>query len=168
MSAPTVKSLAAKPKNNRGGNNWGKWLILLILILSCVAILPLSWNAIQAQRAQQKTMKAMQKSIREITAALKTERCRADVLAPANALETQARSIETVFPRLSQAPGDFAKLSHQLMRSSDAFTAQATISTKGSPTGAGCQALRLQLPELKKRCEACHELFHPQPKLKVE
>ena len=163
MSALTVKSLAAKPKNNLG-----KWLILLILMLSCAAILPLSWNAIQAQRAQQKTMKAMQKSIREITAALKTERCRTDVLAPANALNTQAREVETVFPRLSQAPGDFAKLSRQLMRSSDAFTAQATISTKGSPTDADCQALRVQLPELKKRCDACHELFHPQPKLKVE
>ena len=158
-----MSKLADKPNKS-----WGKWLILLILILSCAAILPLSWNAIQAQRAQQKTMKAMQTSIREITAALKTERCRPDILAPANALETQAHNVETVFPRLSQAPGDFAKLSRQLMRSSEAFTAQATISTKGSPTGADCQALRLQLPELKKRCEACHELFHPQPKLKVE
>ena len=155
----------AKPKPNKNG---GKWLILLILILSCAAILPLSWNAIQAQRAQQKTMKAMQKSIREITDALKTEHCGMGVLASANALETQARNIETVFPRLSQAPGDFAKLNRQLIRSSAAFTAQATISTKGSPTGADCQVLRLQLPELKKRCDACHELFHPQPKLKVE
>lgn len=145
----------AKPNKNNG-----KWLILLILILSCAAILPLSWNAIQAQRAQQKTMKALKKSISDITAALKTNRCDTDVLVSASALSTQARNVEAVFPRLSQAPGDFAKLSRALIRSSDEFSAQAKI--------ADCHALRTRLPELKKRCDACHELFHPQPNLKAE
>ncbi len=150
-----MNTLAVKQKNNLA-----KWLILLILILSCAAILPLSWNAIQAQRAQQKTMKAMKQSISEITAALKAERCASAVLAPASALNTQANTVETVFPRLNQAPGDFAKLSRALIRSTDEFSAQAKF--------ADCQILRLRLPELKKRCDACHELFHPQHKLKVK
>lgn len=150
-------SALAKAKQNRG-----KWLILLIFILSCTAILPLSWNAIQAQRAQQKTMKALKQSMSDIAAALQTERCRSAVLVPAQALNTQAHNIALVFPRLSQAPGDFARLSRALALDSEAFSAQAKF--------AGCQALRLRLPELKKRCEACHEIFYPQaqPKLKIE
>ncbi len=150
MNTETVK-----PKKNQG-----KWLILLIFIVSGAAILPLSWNAIQAQRAQQKTMKALKKSIVEITSALKSEQCADRVIAPANALKTQARNVELVFPRLSQAPGDFAKLSNALVRRSDAFSAQAK--------SADCQTLTAQLPELKKRCDACHELFDPQRKLKFE
>ena len=150
MNAEAVKL----KKNN------GKWLILLIFILSCAAILPLSWNAIQAQQAQQKTMKALKKSIAEITMALKTDQCAGAVLAPADALYTQARNVEAVFPRLTQAPGDFAKLTRALIHSSKDFSAQAKI--------ADCQSLRLQLPELKKRCDACHEIFHPQPKRSVE
>ena len=140
--------------------NRGKWLILLVFILSCAAILPLSWSAIQAQRAQQKTMKALKKSISDITAALKTEHCRSAVLAPTNALIAGARRVDAVFPRLSQAPGEFAQLSRALVRSSDQFAAQAKI--------ADCQALRLRLPELKKRCDACHELFNPRAKTKFQ
>lgn len=145
----------AKPHKNRG-----KWLILLIFIVSCAAILPLSWNAIQAQRAQQKTMKALKKSMSDISAALKTEQCAGAVVAAADQLKTEARNIDLVFPRLAQAPGDFAKLSRTLVRSSAEFSAQAKF--------ADCQSLRLQLPELKKRCDACHELFDPQRKLKFE
>lgn len=147
----------AKAKQNRG-----KWLILLIFILSCTAILPLSWSAIQAQRAQQKTMKALKQSMSDIAAALQTERCRSAVLVPAQALNTQAHNIALVFPRLSQAPGDFAQLSRALALDTDAFSAQAKF--------ADCPALKFRLTELKKRCEACHEIFHPQaqPKLKIE
>ncbi len=141
-------------------SNHGKWLILLIFILSCAAILPLSWNAIQAQRAQQKTMKALKKSISEITLTLKSEHCADALIAPANALKTEAQNVERVFPRLSQAPGDFALLSRALVRSSAQFSVQAR--------SADCQALRLQLPELKKRCDACHELFDPQRKLQFD
>ena len=140
--------------------NRGKWLILLIFIVSCAAILPLSWNAIQAQRAQQRTMKALKKSISDISAALKTEQCAGAVGSAADELETEARNIELVFPRLAQAPGDFAKLSRALMRSSEEFSAQTRI--------AGCQSLRLQLPELKKRCDACHEIFQPERGRKIE
>ena len=87
---------SATSKQNRG-----KWLILLIFIFSCVAILPLSWNAIQAQRAQQKTMKALKKAISDITAALKTDNCRSTVIAPARALSAGARSVDAVFPNLA-------------------------------------------------------------------
>lgn len=142
---------AAKATQNRG-----KWLILIVFIISCAAILPLSWNAIQAQRAQQKTMKALKQTMSEIAAALKTERCRSAVLASASALSTQARNIELVFPRLSHAPGDFSQMSRALVLASDEFSAQAKI--------ADCQVLSLRLPELKRRCETCHEIFHPQPK----
>ncbi len=142
---------SATSKQNRG-----KWLILLIFILCCAAILPLSWNAIQAQRAQQKTMKALKKAISDITAALKTDNCFSTVIAPARALSAGARSVDGVFPRLSHAPGEFAELSHALVLSSDQFGVQVKI--------ADCQALRLELPEIKKRCDACHELFNPQAK----
>ena len=141
----------AKAKQNRG-----KWLILIVFIISCAAILPLSWNAIQAQRAQQKTMRALKQSMSEIADALKTEQCRSAVWPSANALSTQAHNIERVFPRLSHAPGDFAQFSQAMVLASDEFRAQAKT--------ADCQVLRLQLPELKKRCDACHEIFHPQRK----
>ena len=140
-------------------SNRGKWLILLIFIVACATILPLSWNAIQAQRAQQKTMKALKKSLSDISAALKNAPCSA-VLAPTAALNTQAHNVESVFPRLVKAPGNFAKLSRALIQSSDEFSAQAK--------SADCHALSLQLPELKKRCDACHEIFHPEPKRKLE
>jgi hypothetical protein len=138
----------------QGRGNRGKWLILLILILSCGAILPLSWHAIQAQRAQQSTMKALKKSLTEIESALKTERCRSAVLAPANALVAQARSVDAVFPQLSQAPGEFAHLSRALVRSSVQFAALAKMRD--------CGQLKLNFPALKQRCNACHEQFDPQ------
>ncbi len=134
--------------------NRGKWLILLILILSCGAILPLSWHAIQAQLAQQRTMKALKKSLTEIESALKTERCRNAVLAPANALVAQARSVDGVFSQLSQAPGEFAHLSRALVRSSAQFALLAKIRD--------CDQLKLNFPALKQRCTTCHELFDPQ------
>ena len=147
-------------KDQSSRKNRGKWLILLIFFLSCAAILPLSWQAIQAQRAQQKTMNALKKSIGDIAAALKSDRCSGAMLASANALVTQARSVEGVFPRLSQAPGEFAQLSRALIRNSEEFRAQVKIEN--------CQALSVRLPELKKRCDACHELFNPQRKQKLD
>ena len=134
--------------------NLGKWLILLIFILSCGAILPLSWNAIQAQRARQDTMKALKKSLGDINSALKAERCASAMLAPANALVLQARSVDRVFPQLSQAPGEFASLSSALVRSSTQFAALAETRD--------CEQLKLNFPALKQRCTACHELFDPQ------
>ena len=147
---------------NQAKQNRGKWLILLIIILSCATILPLSWNAIQAQRAQQKTMRALKQSLREITTAVNSERCHSAAVAPARALNSQAHNIDNVFVRLSQAPGEFARLSRALVLVGDEFSAQAKFGD--------CQALRLQLPEIQKRCDACHALFHPQttPKRKLD
>ena len=127
---------------------------MLIFILSCAAILPLSWSAIQAQRAQQRTMKALKKSLSDIEIALKTANCHAELLAPANALLTQALGVDRVFPRLSQAPGDFAKLSRALVRSSTQFELQVK--------SRDCAELRSRFPALKQRCDACHEQFDPQ------
>lgn len=138
----------------KGRQNRGKWLIVLIFILSCAAILPLSWSAIQAQRAQQRTMKALKKSLSDIEIALKTANCHAELLAPANALLTQALGVDRVFPRLSQAPGDFAKLSRALVRSSTQFELQVK--------SRDCAELRSRFPALKQRCDACHEQFDPQ------
>ena len=154
MNVPNSNAGHTPLQSHQAKANLGKWLILLVFILTSAAILPLSWHAIQAQRAQQRTMKALKKSLSDIETALKTDNCRNTLWAPANALLAQARGVDGVFPQLSQAPGEFAALSRALVRSS----AQFATMTKTLD----CEQLKLNFPPLKQRCNACHELFDPQ------
>jgi cytochrome c556 len=140
------------PLSASPGTNRAKWLILAIFVVSCGLILPLSWQAIQAEQRQSALMKSLKKSLDEIEKTLRNPRCEPKKLAPAFAkLASQTRAIDATFPRLSLPASEFAQFSHALSVDSARFAANSQRSS--------CQSQEPALSEIKNRCGACHKTF---------
>jgi cytochrome c556 len=132
------------------GNSGLLW-VLLVMLLALAIVLPISWMAIQAERKQSESMKAMAKQLKALDVMNKAGCVPEKLTQTMQQLLLQTQRINAAFPILAGSKSEFPKLSGAMERS--AISAQAEIANSG------CVALPQQLKMLKQQCQNCHDQF---------
>jgi cytochrome c556 len=132
------------------GNSGLLW-VLLVMLLALAIVLPISWMAIQAERKQSESMKAMAKQLKALEVMNKTGCVPEKLAQTVQQLLLQTQRINAAFPILARSKSEFPKLSGNMAHSAE--LARAEIAR------IGCPALSQQLKTLKQGCQNCHMQF---------
>ena len=123
-------------------------------VTAVLVIVPITWNAMQAELAQSRNMTAMRDSLEKIEQLAATtsqeKRCPASLRDASHRLTQASGEIDSAFSYLAGGSEQFRQLSQALQTQVQRFSTMSQSST--------CVAAS-ELAALKQQCKQCHEQF---------